>query len=203
MQIINFILDLGPTVMMPIIIMLLGLLFRQGFPRAFRSGLTIGMGFAGIFLVISMLTSNLSPATQAMVTNWGLHLDVMDVGWPIAAAISFGTPIVPAVFIMGLFINVLMLSMNWTKTMDIDLWNYWHFIFSGALIMYLTNSAILGIIASGITIVIVLKLADWTQPYVAKVFDMPGISLPHTESISWAPLGILLNKVIDKIPGIN
>jgi PTS system galactitol-specific IIC component len=202
-QIIKFILDLGPTVMMPIIIMLLGLLFRQGFPKAFRSGLTIGIGFAGIFLVIGMLTSNLSPATQAMVTNWGLHLDVMDVGWPIAAAISFGTPIVPAVFALGLFINVIMLAMNWTKTMDIDLWNYWHFIYAGALVMYLTNSAIMGIIASGITIIIILKLADWTQPYLVKVFDMPGISLPHTESVSWAPVGIFLNSLIDKIPGIN
>lgn len=203
MQVIKFILDLGPTVMMPVIIMLLGLLFRQGFPKAFRSGLTIGIGFAGIFLVIGMLTSNLSPATQAMVKNWGLHLDVMDVGWPIAAAISFGTPIVPAVFAMGLFINVIMLAMNWTKTMDIDLWNYWHFIYAGALVMYLTNSAVLGVIASGITIAIVFKLADWTQPYLEKVFNMPGISLPHTESISWAPLGILFNSIIDKIPGIN
>lgn len=203
MEIIQFILDLGPTVMMPIIIMILGLLFKQGFSKAFRSGLTIGMGFAGIFLVIGMLTTNLSPATRAMVENFGLHLDVMDVGWPIHAAISFGTPIVPAVFILGFAINIIMLSFNWTKTMDLDLWNYWHFIFAGALVMYLTDSALMGIIASGITIVCVFKLADWMQPYVEKVFKMPGISLPHTETIGWAPVSILLNKIIDRIPVIN
>lgn len=203
MEIIQFILDLGPTVMMPIIIMILGLLFKQGFSKAFRSGLTIGMGFAGIFLVIGMLTTNLSPATRAMVENFGLHLDVMDVGWPIHAAISFGTPIVPAVFILGFAINIIMLSFNWTKTMDLDLWNYWHFIFAGALVMYLTDSALMGIIASGITIVCVFKLADWMQPYVEKVFGMPGISLPHTETIGWAPVSILLNKIIDRIPVIN
>lgn len=203
MEIIQFILDLGPTVMMPIIIMVLGLLFRQGFSKALRSGLTIGMGFAGIFLVIGMLTTNLSPATQAMVENFGLHLDVMDVGWPIHAAISFGTPIVPAVFILGFAINIIMLSFNWTKTMDLDLWNYWHFIFAGALVMYLTDSAVMGILASGITIICVFKLADWMQPYVEKVFGMPGISLPHTETIGWAPVSILLNKLIDKIPVIN
>lgn len=203
MEVIQFILDLGPTVMMPIIIMILGLLFRQGFSKALRSGLTIGMGFAGIFLVIGMLTTNLSPATQAMVENFGLHLDVMDVGWPIHAAISFGTPIVPAVFILGFAINIVMLSLNWTKTMDLDLWNYWHFIFAGALVMYLTDSAAMGILASGITIICVFKLADWMQPYVEKVFGMPGISLPHTETIGWAPVSILLNKIIDKIPVIN
>lgn len=202
-NLIRFILDLGATVMMPIIIMLLGLGLRQKFSQAIRSGLTVGMGFAGIFLVIGLFSSNLSPAAKAMVDNFGLHLDVLDVGWPVHAAISFGTPIVPIVFILGVLINIIMLTMNWTKTMDIDLWNYWHFIFAGGLVMYKTGSALLGIVASCITIIIVLKLADYTQPYVEKFFGMPGISLPHTEDVGWAPICIFLNKVIDKIPVIN
>ncbi len=203
MRVIQFILDLGPTVMMPIIITLLGLLFRQKFTKAFRAGLTIGIGFAGINLVIGLLVSNLSPATQAMVKNWGLSLDVMDVGWPISAAISFGTTIVPAVFIIGFVINIIMLAMNWTKTMNVDLWNYWHFIFTGALVMFATDSLVLGLVAAALTIIIVLKLADWTAPLVQDFFGLEGVSLPHTETVSWAPVGILVNKVLDKIPGIN
>ncbi|MBB5335814.1 PTS galactitol transporter subunit IIC [Pectinatus brassicae] len=202
-NIIHFILDLGATVMMPIIIVLLGLALRQKFSQAIRSGLTVGMGFAGIFLVIGLFSTNLSPAAKAMVDNFGLHLDVLDVGWPVHAAISFGTPIVPVVFILGVLINIIMLTMNWTKTMDIDLWNYWHFIFAGGLVMYKTDSAVLGVLASCITIIVVLKLADYTQPYVEKYFGMPGISLPHTEDVGWAPICIFLNKVIDKIPVIN
>ncbi len=203
MQLIQFILDLGPSVMMPIIILILGMILGQKFAKALRSGLTVGMGFAGINLVIALFSSNLSPAAKAMVSNFGLHMDVMDVGWPIHAAISFGTPIVPAVFVLGLLINAVMLSTNLTKTMDIDLWNYWHFIFGGALVMYLTNNIFLGIAASCITVVCVLKLADYTQPYLEKFFGMPGISLPHTETVGWAPLCIFLDKVLDKIPGIN
>ena len=57
---IQFILDLGPTVMMPIIITLMGLIFRQRVSKAIRSGLTVGMGFAGIFLVIALFSTNLS-----------------------------------------------------------------------------------------------------------------------------------------------
>ena len=94
---IQFILNLGPTAMMPIIITILGLILRQKFSQAIRSGLTVGMGFAGIFLVIGLFSQNLSPAAKAMVDNFGLHLDVLDVGWPVHAAISFGTPIVPVV----------------------------------------------------------------------------------------------------------
>jgi galactitol PTS system EIIC component len=202
-EVLKFILDLGPTAMMPVIITILGLIFRQKLSKAFRAGLTIGIGFAGINLVIGLLTSNLSPATQAMVKNWGLHLNVMDVGWSISAAISFGTPIVPAVFLIGFLINIVMLAFNWTKTMDVDLWNYWHFIFTGALVMYLTNSLVLGLISAALTIIIILKLADFTAPYVQDFFEMPGISLPHTETVSWALVGFGINKILDKIPGLN
>ena len=203
LSVIKFILDLGPTIMMPIIITIMGLAFRQSIPKAIRSGLTVGMGFAGIFLVIGLFSTNLSPAAKAMVDNFGLHLTVLDVGWPVHAAISFGTPIVPLVFLMGILINAVMLAFNWTKTMDIDLWNYWHFIFGGALVMYLTGSTALGLLTAAITIVVVLKLADYTQPYIENFFKMPGISLPHTEDIGWVPLVLVLNKIIDKIPVIN
>jgi PTS system galactitol-specific IIC component len=203
MAFIQFILDLGATIMMPIVVTILGLIFGQKLSKAFRSGLTVGIGFAAIFMIVGMLVSNLSPATQAMVQNWGLKLDVMDVGWPISASISFGTSIVPVVFAACFGLNIVMLAMNWTKTMNVDIWNYWHFIFTGALVMYVTDSVALGVLASLICFVIIMKLADYTQPYVADFFGMPGISLPHTETVSWAPLGILIDKIIDRIPVIN
>ncbi|MBN2826656.1 MAG: PTS galactitol transporter subunit IIC [Tissierellales bacterium] len=203
MTFINFILDMGASVMLPIIITILGLVFKQKFSKAFRSGLTVGIGFVAIFMIVGMLVSNLSPATQAMVENLGLQLDVMDVGWPISASISFGTTIVPAVFAACFVINIIMLSLNLTKTMNVDIWNYWHFIFTGALVMYLTNSMALGVVAAVICFIIIMKLADYTAPYVSDFFGMPGVSLPHTETVSWAPLGILIDKILDKIPGIN
>ena len=41
------ILDLGATVILPVVIFLLGLFFRQKIGAAFRSGLTIGVAFVG------------------------------------------------------------------------------------------------------------------------------------------------------------
>ena len=52
---INVILDAGAVVMLPIIITIVGLIFQVKLSKAFRSGLTIGIGFAGINLVINML----------------------------------------------------------------------------------------------------------------------------------------------------
>ena len=75
-NIFNTILDAGAVVMLPIIITIIGLIFRVKLSKAFRSGLTIGIGFAGINLVINMMKSNLGPAAQAMVQTFGIKLDI-------------------------------------------------------------------------------------------------------------------------------
>ena len=49
---------LGASVMMPIILTILGLLLGAKFGKAIRSGLTVGIGFIGLNLVIGMLSDN-------------------------------------------------------------------------------------------------------------------------------------------------
>jgi galactitol PTS system EIIC component len=203
MGVINYILGLGPSVMMPIIVFILALVFRISVGRALRAALTIGVGFVAINLVIGLLET-LSPATEAMVENLGLRLDVMDVGWPVAAAISFGTTaVVPWVFALGILLNIALIGVNFTRTLNIDMWNYWHFIFGAAFVYAITGSLVLGIVIALLTMVIVLKLADMTAPVVQKFFGLPGVSLPHTETVSWAPVGWVLDRTIDRIPRVR
>ena len=204
LSVIKFILDLGPTIMMPIIITIMGLAFRQSIPKAIRSGLTVGMGFAGIFLVIGLFSTNLSPAAKAMVDNFGLHLNVLDVGWPVHAAIRFGTPIVPLVFLMGILINAVMLAFNWTKTMDIDLWNYWHFIAAGATGYIVSGGSwSFSILCAVLYEVMVLLMADRTQKMVQDVYGLKGISLPTGSTAAFGFVGIPIGWLIAKIPVIK
>ena len=203
MSVLQYILDLGSSVVMPLIITILGLILGQKFSKAFRSGMTIGIGFIGINLVIGLMGDFVSPAAQAMTQRFGMNLSVIDVGWPVSASIAFGTQIVPFVFLICFVLNIIMLATNTTKTLNIDIWNYWHFILTGALVQFLTGSMIAGVIASGITFIIIMKLADYSAPRVQEYFGLPGVSLPHTETVSWAPICILMDKVYDKIPGIN
>lgn len=200
---VDFILGLGPSIMLPIILTFLGLIFGQKLGKSFRAGLTVGVGFVGINLVIELLSGSLGPAAQALVQRLGLNLDVLDVGWPIGAAIAFGTPVAPLLIVLILLLNVLLLATNLTKTMDIDLWNYWHFIFAGSVAYYKFNSMFMGLLVGCITAVIIFKLADWTAPAAEHHFGLPGVSFPHTESVNFAPLMYALNKVEDKIPGFN
>jgi len=211
MGVIQYILDLGPSVMMPIIIFGLSLIFGIKFSKAIRAALIIGIGFIAINLVIGLMVGALGPATTAMVENLNVDLDVMDVGWPIGAAIAFGTSaVVPWVFVLGILMNVGLLALNRTQTANIDMWNYWHFIFVAGFVnvalrdTFGATTAL--VIAVGVSLVgawMTLKLADWTAPIVQKFFELPGVSLPHMETITWAPIGYAVNWLVDRVPGLK
>lgn len=201
--IVDFILGLGPSIMLPIILTIFGLILGQSFKKSFKAGVTVGVGFVGINLVIGLLTGSLGGAAQALVESLGLNLDIIDVGWPIGAAITFATPIaailIPIIFIF----NIILLSVNFTKTMDVDIWNYWHLIFPGAMVYYATQNIWISILLTLVNAAIIFKLADWTAPAVEHHFGLPGISLPHGETVNFAPIMYALNKIEDKIPLFN
>lgn len=98
-----------------------------------------------------------------------------------------------------MLINVAMLALNKTRTVDVDMWNYWHFALAGTLVYYSTGSFVLGLSAAAIAAIVVLKLADWSAPLVAKYFGLEGISLPTLSSVVFFPIGLLFDKIIDKI----
>ena len=194
--------DLGPPVIMPVVITLLGLLFRQGFARSVRAGLTVGVGFIAIGLVVGLLMQVVGPKAMAFASVLGIELDTLDVGWPMGASVSFALPIAAALIPAVLALNVVLVVVKVTRTIDVDLWNYWHFIYTGALVQAATGSVLLGILGACVTALVVFKLADWTAPAVEHHFGLAGISLPHTETVNWAPLMYALERIERKIPGL-
>ncbi len=200
---VRFVLDLGPSVMMPFILALFALGLRQGAAKSIRAGLTVGVGFVGVGLVVKLLVEAVGPQARAFSTALDLRLDVLDVGWPVGAAASFASPIalvlIPAIFLL----NIAMLLTRTTRTVDVDLWNYWHFIYAGGLVEVATGSRTLGVIAACATAAIIFKLADWTAPAAGRHFGLPGVSLPHTETVNWAPLMYALERIESRIPGFN
>jgi PTS system galactitol-specific IIC component len=203
MGILNYIVDLGPQVMMPIIITIFGLILGAKFGKALRAGLTVGVGFIGLNLVIGLLGGSLGPAAQEMVHRLGLNLTVIDVGWPAAAAIAFASKVGALIIPIGLVVNIVMLLTNTTQTLDIDIWDFWHFAFTGALVTGATGSIMYGIIAAVLNMIIIMVIADLTAPGIEKYIGLPGVSLPHGFSGAFVPGALVINKILDLIPGIN
>ncbi|NOW83733.1 PTS system galactitol-specific IIC component [Clostridium beijerinckii] len=204
LNVVQYILNLGPTVMLPLTITIIGIIFGQGFKKAFRSGITIGIGFVGINLVVGLLTTNLGGAAQQMVTRYGLQLSIIDVGWPAAAAISWASPIAAIMIPIAMLVNLVMLATKTTNVVDIDIWNYWHFTAAGASVYVLTNGNwLLAILAGILYEVAVIKIADKTAPMVQEFFGLEGVSLPTGSTAACGLIGIPIVSVVKRIPGIK
>ena len=193
----------GPTVMLPIIITIIGLVFGLKLGKAFKSGLTLGIGFAGIRLLLDYMSSNLGPAARAMVENIGINLDVLDVGWGSIAAITWSSPIIVFIVFAIFAVNIIMLLTKTTNTLDVDIWNYHHMAIVGIMVHYVTKNIWLGIGASVVMAITTFKIADWSQPLIEKFFGIPGVSLPTVSATSTLLLAWPLNWLLDRIPGIN
>ena len=199
----NWLIGAGPTVMLPIIITVIGLVFGLKLGKAFKSGLTLGIGFAGIRLLLDYMSSNLGPAARAMVENIGINLDVLDVGWGSIAAITWSSPIIVFIVFAIFAVNIIMLLTKTTNTLDVDIWNYHHMAIVGIMVHYVTKNIWLGIGASVVMAITTFKIADWSQPLIEKFFGIPGVSLPTVSATSTLLLAWPLNWLLDRIPGIN
>jgi len=203
-SIFDFLTGLGSPVMLPIIIFVLSLILGQKVGRAFISAITVGVGFIGLGLVITLLFDALGPATSALVKATGIQLTALDVGWGVAAAIAFGTAVGSLVFIVALLINLIMLVLRMTKTLNVDMWNYWHYAFTGSLVYLVTGgNLILGLIAAGIHAIVSLLIADWAAKDVQEFFKIPGVSIPQGWAITSVPIIKALNWIVEKIPGLR
>ena len=203
-KVFQYITGLGIAVVVPLIIFLLGLLAKVKFSTAIRSALTIGVGFIGINLVVGLLITTLIPVTTALAAATGLQFTTVDIGGIGFAGIHLATAeVLPFVYLFGILLNIVLLAIGFTKTLDVDMWNYHHFIYAAGVMMIVTNNLVIAIVFALAELALVLKLADIYAPTVNKYFELPGISLPHFETITWAPLTSLLDKIWDKIPGLN
>jgi len=195
--------NLGATVLLPVMIFIFAVVLGTKPGRAFRSAVIIGVAFIGINLVINLMWGALSGVSQAMVTSLNIKRDIVDVGWPSAAAIAFGSSVGLWVIPIALIVNVVLLAVRVTKTLNVDLWNFWHFAFIGSLIVAATGNLAMGLVAAAVAAAVMLFFGDWTAPAVQKFYNLPGISIPHGTSTTQAPIAIAINWLLDKIPGLK
>jgi len=199
----TFVDTLGSTVLLPIFIFLFAVVLGTKVGRAFRSAVIIGVAFIGINLVIGLMWGSLTGVSQAIVTNTGIQRDIVDVGWPSAAAIAFASSVGLWVIPVALLVNVVLLALRITRTLNIDVWNFWHFAFAGSLVFAATGNLAMGIVVAAIYAALMLFFADWTAPAVQEFYSLPGISIPHGTSSGYVPVAIPLNMLLDRIPGVK
>lgn len=203
-QVFSYIIGLGAAVMMPVIFTILGLCIGIRLGDALKSGLKVGVGFIGLSIVTALLTSALGPALNTVVDIYDLQLKVFDMGWPAAAAVAYNTAVGAFIIPVCLGVNLLMLLTKTTRTVNIDLWNYWYFAFIGAVIYFACDSLAWGFFGAIVCYIITLILADITAKRFQRFYDgMDGISIPQPFCAGFVPFAWALNKGLDAIPGMG
>lgn len=198
-----YLVSFKPYVFISLLLLAFSLAFRMPFSKAMKSSFTVGVGFVGIFLVFNNFIGYIAPAVKALLQRTGLSFDVLDVGWPPMAAIAWSYKLVPIIMLMSAATNIIMLALKLTQTVNIDIWNFWQFIFIGALVQESTGSLILCIAAAVASTVIALKFADWSSHAVESFSGMSGVSITNFAGVVYYPLGVLGNKILKRLPGIG
>ncbi len=203
-QVFSYIIGLGAAVMMPVIFTVLGLCIGIKFDKALKSGLLVGVGFVGLSVVTALLTSSLGAPLKTMTEIYNLKLGIFDMGWPAAASVAYNTTVGAFIIPVCLGINILLLIVKATKTINIDLWNYWHYAFIGAVVYFATDNIWWGFFAAIICFIITLIMADLTTKKFQEYYkDLDGISIPQPFCQGFVPFAYILNKGMDKIPGFS
>ena len=204
MNVFSYIISLGASVMMPILFTIIGVCIGMKFGKALKSGLYVGVGFVGLGIVTSLLTTNFSDPLTAISQIYHLQLNVFDMGWPAAAAVAYNTAVGALIIPICLGINFLMLITKTTRTVNIDLWNYWHFAFIGAVVYFVFDQSLLwGYFAAIVCYMITLVCADLTADRFQRYYNLPGISIPQPFCQSFMPFALAIGWLLEKIPGFS
>jgi PTS system galactitol-specific IIC component len=203
-EVFAYVIGLGASVMMPVIFTILGTLIGIKFSKALKSGLLVGVGFVGLGVVTALLTSNLGPALKGMVAIYDLKLAYFDLGWPAAAAVAYSTAVGAFIIPVCLGVNLIMLVTGTTRTVNIDLWNYWHFAFIGAMVFFVTDSLAWAFYASIMLYIMTLCMADFTANGFQKYYSgVEGVSIPQPFCQSFTPFAVVIGWLLDRIPGFE
>ena len=203
---IQSILDMGAAVFLPIIFFIFGIIVRMKPSKALSAGLTLGVAFTGISMVMSFLTSNVGAAAQAFVRNSGFQLPALDLGWAALLGFTWQWEYAFFMFFIQIGINIVMLVFNWTDTINVDMWNVVNKIFTAYIIAVISGSVILGFVIAAIQVVFELKNGDVIKRQVHDITGVPGVTISHPmllSNIVIYPLYLVLNKIIPSKGTIN
>ena len=199
---INYILVLGSAIFVPLIILILGLVAGMKFKKAFMSAITLGIAFTGMSMVIGFMSNAVSPASEALAKNTGINLPALDLGWTGAASITWSWSYAFVFFAVVLGVNFVMLLLNWTKTLNVDMWNVWGKALTAYLVYFISGSLLAGFATAIAQVILELKIGDMFQRHIEDLTGIPLVTVTHLMNIS-AVLLLPINVIMDKIPFFN
>lgn len=192
--------DLGAAPMMFILLSLIAILMKVKVSKALEGGLKLAIALTGIGAVINILTGNFAPALQDFVKSTGIELTITDVGWAPLATITWGSAYTLFFLFILVIVNLIMLVINKTDTLDVDIFNFWHLSIIGLLVMYYSDNLFIATILVIVLGVMKFINADIMKPTFNDLLDMPDTNPTTTTHLNFMlnPLIMFFDKLFEK-----
>ncbi|MGM0366512.1 MAG: PTS transporter subunit IIC [Actinomycetota bacterium] len=202
-KVFEYIIDLGPVIIIPSLLLVLGLITGRKPHRTLLNSVFVFLGLLFTSLMLTIFINFFEPLVNIIVLYSGKNFQVIDMGMALSRDIAFSSPIVIETIIAIILLNIFMLALRLTRTINIDIWNYWIFLLIGSVIYTITEIRWMGILISLVIAAITLVLSDIYAPSIHYYYGLEGISVPQSQTVSLAPIPQLVNLVLNKIPGIR
>lgn len=199
---------MGSGVVMLIVLTALAMAFGVKFTKALEGGIKLAIALTGIGAIINILTGAFSESLQAFVHHTGISLNIIDVGWAPLATITWGSPYTLYFLLVMLIVNIVMIVLNKTNTLDVDIFDIWHLSITGLLIMWYAGKndlpPVLTVIIATIAIVFVGVLKIINSDLMKPTFDDllgAGPNSPMTSThmnYMMNPIIMVLDKIFDR-----
>jgi len=201
--IISKIIDIGPVIIIPSILFLTGFITTRKPLKNLKNSALIFAGMLGLAILLTLFINFFEPLINTIIINSPKNFEIIDIGWIASKEIILNSPITLQIIIGVFTLNIIMLLLRFTRTINIDIWNYWIFLLVGSIIFTITEIRWVGVLIALIVAAITLVLADIYAFFIGNYFGLKGVSNPQTQVISWAPISQFVNFILNKIPGLN
>jgi PTS system galactitol-specific IIC component len=199
------IINMGAAPMMVIILTVIACCFKVKFSEALMGGLKLGIAITGISAVIGLLTTAFSDAMTKFVASTGIQLTITDLGWAPLATITWGSPYTLFFLLIMVLVDIVMIVLDRTNTIDVDVFDIWHLAFVGLACMYF--GAPLWVATLLVVFIGVLKImnSDVMRPTFNDLIDAPGNPMTTTHmNYMMNPIIMVFNKFFDRfLPGLD
>ncbi|MES0340920.1 MAG: PTS transporter subunit IIC [Candidatus Humimicrobiaceae bacterium] len=202
-KIIKYLIDIGPVIIIPCLFLIIGFFSTRNVLINLKNSLFILLGFISLSILMTIFVNFFEPLTNTIIINSLKEYEIIDTGWLVTEAVAFNSEILLYIIIAIFILNMLMLFLRFTRTINIDLWGYWSFLLVGSIIFTITEIVWISILISVIVAAITFVLSDIYAHHIESYYGLRGISNPRANIICWAPFSHLINIILNKIPLIK
>lgn len=193
--------NLGGPAMMFIILTLLAMAFRVKLSKSIEGGLRMAVALTGMISVINLLSAAFAPVLNKMVESSGIQLSITDLGWAPLAVITWGSVYTLYFAAICIALNIALLFLKWTNTLNVDLFNIWNVSIIGLLLDHYAKNMIVTSVFVLLLYTAMLLNADAMKPTLNHILGLDAKNITTTAHPLFliAPIVMVLNQIISKV----